>query len=159
MKQQRHELELFADYHQFYVQDEDAKGDLSDAWTPEAVDRLLAIAPGTIGVGTVRNMDVPVVLEIHDGEPGDDGVEWDQVNECSIDVPSGSIVVAGCTDYFPDAVRIEAPAGTYRARIFYGDLSSLSEDGLDGDDHYKVVLWKGSPTPVIAHKRRSEEAG
>ena len=159
MKDQRHEFELFADYHQFYLQDEGAKGDLSDAWTPEAVDRLLAIAPGTIGVGTVRNMDVPVVVEVRDGEPPDDDAEWDQVNDCSLDAPTGRIVIAGCTDYFPDAARVEVAAGTYRARVFYGALSSLSEDGLEGDDHYKVVLWKGPLTSVAVRKRRSGAAG
>jgi hypothetical protein len=56
---QRFEFKLFADYFQFYLQDERAGGDLSESWTQEAVDRLLATAPGTIGVGTVRNMDVP----------------------------------------------------------------------------------------------------
>jgi hypothetical protein len=28
------------------------------------MDRMLAVAPGTIGVGTVRNMTVPVIVEI-----------------------------------------------------------------------------------------------
>ena len=57
----RFEYTLFADYFQFYLQDESAGGDLSNSWTQEAVDRLLAVAPGTLGVGTVRNMNVPVV--------------------------------------------------------------------------------------------------
>src|SRR5262245_38672877 len=60
------ELSLFADYFQFYIQDEAVVGDLSQSWGEEATSRLLAIAPGTIGIGTVRNMDVPVVIEIHD---------------------------------------------------------------------------------------------
>jgi hypothetical protein len=38
----RYKLTLFADYHQFYIQDETADGNLSDAWTDEAVERLLA---------------------------------------------------------------------------------------------------------------------
>lgn len=50
---QRFEFKLFVDYFQFYLQDERASGDLSERWTQEAVDRLLATAPGTIGVGTV----------------------------------------------------------------------------------------------------------
>ena len=65
------ELSLFADYCQFYIQDEAVSGDLSRAWNEEATDRLLAIAPGAIGIGTVRNI-VPVTAEIHDHEPGDD---------------------------------------------------------------------------------------
>ncbi len=58
----RYELTLFADYHQFYIQDENVDGKLSDAWTDEAVERLLTVAPGTVGIGTVRNVDVPVTM-------------------------------------------------------------------------------------------------
>ena len=38
---QTHRFNLFADYFQFYVQDESVEGDLSDSWTKEAVQRLL----------------------------------------------------------------------------------------------------------------------
>lgn len=138
---ERYMFELFADYHQFYLQDEDADGDLSDSWTGQASADLLAVAPGTIGVGTVRDMDVPVTVEIYDSEPREDLTSYDQINECSLEVPSGKIVVAGCTDYFPDARRIIVEPGTYRARISYSDLDTLSEDGLDGDDKYTIALW------------------
>ena len=62
---------LFADYFQFYLQDEKVDGNLSDAWTEQAVQDLLAIAPGTIGVGAVRNMDVPVEVELFKQIGGD----------------------------------------------------------------------------------------
>ena len=39
------ELSLFADYFPFYIQDETATGDLSQAWNEQATERLLAIAP------------------------------------------------------------------------------------------------------------------
>lgn len=151
---QRHDFKLFADYFQFYLQDEGASGDLSESWTPEAVDRLLALAPGTIGVGTVRNMEVPVVVEIADRALQDDWSEWDQVNECSIDVPSGRLAIAGCTDYFPDAARIDLPPGTYRVRIYYGNLRSISPDGLKGEDHYKLALWRSPHEPLRILKQR-----
>ncbi len=153
---QRFEFKLFADYFQFYLQDERASGDLSESWTQEAVDRLLATAPGTIGVGTVRNMDVPVVVEIAEKSPDDDLVAWDHVNECSIDAPSGRLVVAGCTDYFPDAARIELPAGIYRARSYYGNLTSVSRDGLEGRDHYRLTLWQASDEPLKVLKQRAK---
>jgi hypothetical protein len=150
----RFEFKLFADYYQFYLQDECAEGDLSESWTPEAVGRLLAIAPRTIGVGTARNMEVPVVVEISEGTPEDDIIAWDQVNECTLEAPSGRVVIAGCTDYFPDAARIELPPGVYRARIYYGGLNALSADGLRGDDHYKIVLWSAPPAPLLVIKQR-----
>lgn len=148
------EYNLFADYFQFYLQDESANGDLSDAWTPEAVDRLLAVAAGTIGVGTARNTTVPVVVEISDTEPDEDLTKWDQVNECNLDVQSGRIVIAGCTDYFPDAARIEVSPGSYRARLYYGNLYALSDDCLDGDDNYRVVLWRAAPEALKVLKQK-----
>src|SRR5262245_50070485 len=150
-------LTLFADYFQFYLQDEAVKGDLSDSWTDQAVADLLALAPGTIGVGTVRNMDVPVIVEVLDAPPTEPLDQWDHVTECSIDIPTGRLVVAGCTDYFPEAQRIQLAPGAYRARIFYGRLHSLSEDGLNGDDHYKVSLWPGETAgPVVLKRRRAK---
>lgn len=149
-----YEFELFADYYQFYLQDEQVDGNLSDSWTDEAVDRLLAIAPGTIGVGTVRNTDVPVTVEIRENAPDDNYQSWDQVNECSIKIGSGKIVIAGCTDYFPDASRIEVAPGLYRARIYYAQLAEISGDGLDGHDRYRVVLWPAPHRDVIILKQR-----
>lgn len=165
------ELSLFADYFQFYIKDEAAVVDLSQIWSSEgalqrwseeaaqrwneeATSRLLAIAPGKIGIGTVRNMDVPVVIEIHDREPDEDFSHWDHVVEAALDVASGKIVVAGCTEYFPDAKRIEIPSGSYRVRVSYGDLDTLSEDGLRGEDHYRVEIWPGSSTAVQVLKQR-----
>jgi hypothetical protein len=153
----RFEFSLFADYFQFYLQDESVKGDLSESWIQEAVDRLLAIAPGMIGVGTVRNMNVPVVVEIAEVAPDDDMTQWDQVNECDLEVQSGRVVIAGCTDYYPDAARIELSPGPYRARVYYGKLNALSADGLEGDDHYKVVLWSAVPGPLKVIKQRAKE--
>src|SRR6202023_3968554 len=89
------ELSLFADYFQFYVQDETAAGDLSQAWNEEATERLLAIAPGTVGIGTVRNMDVPVTVHVLAQEPDDDSPKWDHVVEAGLDVASGRMVIAG----------------------------------------------------------------
>lgn len=144
---------LFADYHQFYLQDEDAGGDLSDSWNEQAVKDLLAVAPGTVGVGTVGNMDVSVEVEVRDSEPKDELEKWDHVTECGIEVPSGKIVVAGCTDYYQDAARIPVKPGKYRARIYYGNLESLGEDAVEGNDHYKVVLWLGEDMSVRVIKR------
>ena len=152
-------IEILADYYQFYLQDEKVDGNLSDSWDQDAFDRLLAMAPGIIGVGTVRNTTVPVVVEIHESEPTEDFDEWDHVNECSIEIESGKILIAGCNDYFPDAARIEVEPGCYRARIYYGQLDSLSEDGLDGDDHYKIILWRAAYAEPKILKQRAVNEG
>lgn len=149
-------LNLFADYFQFYLQDESAEGDLSDYWTEEATERLLAVAPGTVGVGTVRNMVVPVSVDVLESEPPLDAAEWDHMTECSIQIDSGQLVVAGCTDYFPEATRIPLAPGTYAVRVSCGGLASLSADALDGDDHYRVQLWPGIATEAKVLKQRAK---
>lgn len=150
------ELELFADYFQFYIQDESVEGNLGESWDDNAVSRLLALAPGIIGVRTVRNMDVPVTLEILNEYPElESNSSYDQVNECSIEVCSGKIVIAGCTDYFPDAKRVELDNGWYRVRILYENLTELSDDGLDGNDKYILKMWKEeTERPVEVIKQR-----
>lgn len=154
---QKFEYKLFADYFQFYLQDESRPDtDPSGLWTKEAVDRLLAVGSGILMVGTVRNMTVPVTVEIRDAEPDEKADTWDQVNECSLEVPSGRIVVAACTDYFPDAARITVPPGLYRVRCYYASLDALSEDGLEGNDLYRIVLWpERSPVPLRVIKQRN----
>jgi hypothetical protein len=135
------ELTMFADYHQFYLQDDDIRfGDLSNAWTPEATERLLAVADHVVGVGTVRNMNVPVHIAIDSQLPDLDPTKWDRINRTSLVCDTGRIVVAGCTDYFADAKRLEVTPGVYEVLVAYANLGSLSEDGLDGDDSYHIFL-------------------
>ncbi|WP_313013585.1 hypothetical protein [Brevundimonas sp.] len=44
------------------------------------------------------------------------------------------------------------PAGDYAARVSHGGLDTLSEDGLDGDDRYRIQLWPGPVRPVTVVK-------
>jgi hypothetical protein len=151
----RYDLELFADYYQFYLQDEPVDGDLSDAWSSEAGARLLAVAPGVVGVGTVRNMDVPVTIEILSAEPPADFERADHVVECSLLVNSGRIVAAGCTDYFPEAKRMDVPSGMYRVRVSFSGLTTLSADGLEGNDHYRLQVWQAPAVEPVVLKQRA----
>ncbi len=151
-------LELFADYFQFYLEDEKNGSSLEDSWTDEAVNRLLATAKCTIGVGTVRNMEVPVKINFYDSEPEVKIINLEkvnQINECDLEILSGMIVVAGCTDYFPEAKRIKVENGIYRVRIYYGNLEELSENGLEGEDFYELHLWQTnnfSPLKIIKQR-------
>jgi len=140
---------IFADYFQFYLEDDDApldEIDFAEAWTEDAVERQLAATPRAIGVGTSRNMTVPVVLEIEATSPDDDPAA-ELVTEACFDVKSGRLAILGCTDHAPDATRIEVIPGRHRARVFYYDQEKLSEDALEGDDRYRVVLWP-DPEPI-----------
>ncbi|HIF9325871.1 TPA: hypothetical protein ACX6RQ_003020 [Photobacterium damselae] len=99
------ELDLFADYHQFYLQDDEVeKNDLGDAWTEETIERLSASIYFAIGIGTVRNMDVPVFIKILEAKPSISFDDWEYVVMTSIEYETEKLVIAGCTNYFPDAM-------------------------------------------------------
>ena len=139
------QLELLPDYFQFYLQDEAASGDLSQAWSPAAVTCMLAMAEGVVGLGTARNMLVPVTVEVLEMAPPALLERFDHVVEGSLEVSSGTLVIAGCTDYLPDAARLPIAKGGNAARVCVSGLDTLSEDGLQGQDHYLVQLW---PCPL-----------
>ncbi len=135
------ETRLFADYFQFYLQDDDIeKGNLEDAWTDAASHRQLAVAPFVLGVGTARNMEVPVRVFLGASPTNLDLAQYDLVNRAGLENETGRIVLAGCTDYFPDAIRFDVPIGYLDVVIGYGQLDSLSEDELDGNDFYDVFI-------------------
>ncbi len=151
------ELELFADYYQFYLQDDEAgKGDLGDAWSEEATERLLTVSDYAIGIGTVRNMDVQVFIKARETEPSINLDDWDHAVISSIECETGQLVVAGCSDYFPDAQRIKLSPGHYQVLACYKGLGTISEDGLDGDDQYHLYIYPGQPLDVKVIKSRSK---
>ena len=89
------------------MEDENPKDTTEHIWDDKrTVEIGLALGKGIIAVGTERNFTVPFTLEIHDSKPDDNISAWDRVNECSIEVPSGMLVIFGCTDYRPDAARV-----------------------------------------------------
>ena len=148
-------FDIFTDYFQFYIQDESVDGINGKSWTPDACKRSLAVEKGTVGIGTVRNMDAGVAVEIHKAMPEQNYIAWDYVVECGLEVPSGYLVIAGCTDYFPDAKRIKLPKGQYRVRVYYGAQNDISEDGFDGNDHYLIKIWPSTDASIIIIKQRS----
>jgi hypothetical protein len=139
---QLHDLTLFADYYQFYLQDESADGNLSEAWSPEAVTRYLATGPGVVGVRTTSAAVVPVSIELWDTSPIEDFLAFWRVSECSLGIEGRSLVVAGCTEHLPDARRIAVLPGTYRVRVSFAG----SEAEAPTQERYRVQLW---PAPAV----------
>lgn len=140
---QAYDLKIFADYFQFYVQDADTVENFTEAWTDETVAAMFVSRDTAVAIGTARNMDVPVRLEIHPHRPEDaDG--WDRQHTASLVVRSGRLQVVGCTEYGPDAFVTPVPPGRHSVRASYFALETLSEDGLEGDDRYLIQVWPAS---------------
>lgn len=153
-----HKFEVLADYHQFYVWDSGVNPEAPEDYTDEDVSRMVKVAKNVVVVQPVRDLDVPVELELCPSDPGCELATWDHVVECSVEIPSGKLQVHECTGgaVFDAAI---AP-GNYRVRVLFAGLGTLSYDGVDGDDRYRVVLWPGDIVPLTVIKQwRSDDAG
>lgn len=142
-------LEIFADYNQIYLHDELSEADFSSGWNDKAYKNMAAVVDGAIGLVTARNMDVPVEILIYESEQPLDVDAWEHVVSCGVALHSGTLVVRGPSDYLPEAKKISVKPGYYVANILYKGLDTLSEDGLDGDDYYKIVLWPSVATQEL----------
>ncbi len=165
---------LYGDYHQLYLEDcqrhderidglIERAGETAAQWAArmqrlehlnawivgllnnEAQARHLGTAPGTLCILTASIRVVPVTVEIRSTPPSDARSAWNYVIEASLELASGCLVIYGLND--EEEHRIMIPAGTYRARMQYGGIPSVSVDELDGDDHYLVTLW---PAPFAS---------
>jgi hypothetical protein len=136
-----YKFELFADYFQLYLMDAEADVDTSDVWTEDALAIKLGILPSTLAIGTFRNVDVPLEIEVHESEPKINLEEWDHASIGHLTVKSGKCAVFGCTDYLPDATKIEIIPGMYSVYSLAKGLDSITEEWEDADDFYKIVLW------------------
>lgn len=150
---------LFADYHQLYVQDAGFTGTPPPTpaqWTDEDVRRRLNVNESSIVVSTARNMTVPFRLAAFTRKPEVDGARYDHVVESGLFVPSGQLVIAGLLDEWAKAARAQVKPGHWGALALFEGLGTLSADGLDGEDRYRLFLWPatGPPAPrPIVHKQ------
>jgi hypothetical protein len=149
----RHQLTVNADYHQLYVLDSGAPLDASgraDFWTHEALARLLALGPGILGVSTGSYV-VPLVLQVDAAAPREDFAAWDHVVDADLPLPSGKLIVHGCTQPREEGLHVAVAPGRYIARVCYGKLDSVVDE--EGDDHYAVFLWPGARSGAAVVKR------
>ncbi|MFE9693429.1 hypothetical protein [Micromonospora sp. NPDC005806] len=153
------ELELFADYYQIHLFDDGSVTDLGDAWTEEAVLDHLAVSMDAMAVGTTVNVNVAVTVEVLEAAPEDDSAEFDHVVEGSLQVPSGRLVVMGCTDYAAEAARFGVAAGQVRVRAARGNLAEAGRLGIDSDDdpatmeRLRLQVWPAPHADSVVIKR------
>jgi hypothetical protein len=147
-------LDVFADYHQFYIQDGGIFPDAPVDWTDEDVASRAKVEDNIVVVCPVRNMDVPVTIEVADNEPSFALADYDHVVRCSLALPTGCLQVHECTG--GELLRLAIREGTYSVVVLYSGLDTLSEDGLDGEDRYHVILWPGQPSPLVVLKAFTE---
>ncbi|MBT2407494.1 hypothetical protein J7I97_12690 [Streptomyces sp. ISL-87] len=151
-------LELFADYSQIHVLDEESEADFSDVWTGQSVLDGLGVTDDALAIRTAVNYTVAVAVHVLADRPDDDSAGFDHVVEASLRVASGRLVVLGCTDYFPDAARFELPAGWTRLRASRRNLAAaVSTLDFEGEpetlEEVRLQVWPAPPSAADVIKR------
>ena len=136
--------------------DETSKDDFSTLWTPEALERMLAVGVTAVCPGTLRNVDVDVEIGVIDAAPAIDLSKFDHVAEASMRIISGKIVVMGCTGYLPEATRFETEPGNYQLLSLASGIDSIQTEWEPANDLYTVYLWPGPPRhpTLVKHWKR-----
>ena len=137
---------IYTDHLQFYVEDVEATPDYASIWFPDPKIEHLATAPGLISVGTARWADTTIEVEVLEHPPSPAPEAWDRIVECSLDVPSGQIRIYSPLDDANTARTMSLAPGTYRVLVQYGGIDEVDEYTQEGDDHYRLTLWPGTPT-------------
>ncbi len=146
--------QVYTSHYQFFLSDRNPQWeDVVRLWTePGTMLNRVAVGKGIVLVGAAGYGFKPIELELLSEPPlADDYQQWDHVTEASIDLPSGELYLTEPEGLMGKSLPLAIKSGTYRLRIYYGDVASAFRDfgpwlgPLDeGGDHYLVRLWPSS---------------
>jgi hypothetical protein len=137
-------FDFYTQYHQFNICDKDSPMDTESGefWTDEAFDDRLAMELGVIGVGTECYGPVKGELVLLDKENTEfDLKSYDHIVEAGLKIDSGFIQIQNCPNSSIE-LEVKVQPDSYRFRIYSSNLASV--DGDEGDDFYKIEVWKDS---------------
>jgi len=141
-----------AECYQFVIADAWADEDLW--WDDRTLIELFTLAPGTVGIGTNCEGLVSVEVQIWSSHARVNAESWDHIVECGIEVPSGKLLIAGCFEILYEAAfSINLTAGSYGARICYGNQYECGDGDPTCTGHYLVMLWPSKNKPTTVTKR------
>ena len=134
-------LQIFADYFQVYLADPLVDSDWSDAWTASALAERFIACERILGFVTGRNTTVPLRVVSYDAVPDltEQVVRADHAVKAGLFTADRRLIIAGCSDYWPEAYSIAVLPGSYGAAFLSFGLATV--DGLEGKDRYELHIW------------------
>ncbi|WP_417369412.1 hypothetical protein [Flavobacterium beibuense] len=141
-----HTFNFYTEYHQFYLEDKEAKGDTGSPnfWTDEAFEARFATEQGIIAVGTYCYGNVKGEITVLQNPVKDiDYSLYDHVVEGGIDISSGELLIMDCPTSTVE-LTIKVTPGKYRVRVYGSNFKSVAETDLANEsdnDYYKIEIW------------------
>ena len=145
-------LNVFADYYQFYIWDPDLPGVAApEDYTDADIENRVKAAPGVVVIQPVRNMTVSVDFEIYDSDPGFHINEWQHVAEAPLVLSKNRMEIHECTG--DSLALLPGPAAECTVRALFKGLNTISEDGLEGKDTYRVQVFPATRSEIRLIKK------
>jgi hypothetical protein len=138
----KYNLNFQTQYNQFFICDKSlSQNSIShNFWNEKAHEERLAIENNILGVRTECYGHVKGELIIlKEANNIIDYNTYDHIVEGGFEIKTGLLQVLDCPN---NSVELEIPLkkGEYRIRIYSSNLLSVKDD--NGDDYYKIEIWK-----------------
>jgi hypothetical protein len=150
---QRSTFTVFADYNQFFLLDDELQPSYPESVSQSALDDRCLVEPSVLAVYTALPREVSVEVCVYRSVPEIDRGIWGHVVQGALAVPSGRLVLAGCTDYLPDCSRIQVPQGMLEFLLCGRGFDAHAEEA------YLVALWPGHFRSIEVIKRNVANDG
>lgn len=137
-------LNFYTQYSQFYICDKNSTLNTGSVefWTEKANADRLAIELGILGIATECYGQINCEVLLLDNENFELDLKlYDHVVEAGLSIDSGVIQVLACGSSSVE-LEINLEPGIYRFRVYSSNLASY--DGDNGDDFYKIEVWRSS---------------
>ena len=149
----RLEFTVFADYNQFFVLDDELEPQYPESISQSAIDDRCQVQPSILAVYTAFPREVAVGIRVCDNIPDIAGGCWAHVIRGAFAIPSGQLVLAGCSDYLPDCTRIQVPRGMLEFLLCGRGFDAQAQE------KYLLALWPGQFRLVEVVKRHVAHDG
>jgi hypothetical protein len=136
-------------YGQFYLQDP-VHYDVTatSTFSKEDIERGFHVGAGILSVFVISQWtEIPIEAQVFPDPPPVDGVsQWDRIIECSLEVRSDYLALAGCPDgpQYGTFGRISVAPGHYGVRVHYGGQDTTDDKG-ETADFYLIQIWPSQP--------------
>lgn len=135
MPQDTNTFEVLADYNQFFLLDAEVQPPYPEGITEADIANRFKVAPNLLAIYTSGSSYVSLTIKQLPSAPPIESELWEHVVELPLELPSGRLAVAGCTDYLPECPEVKIAPGSYSVRIHGRGF------GEDGKEEYLAILW------------------
>lgn len=142
----KHNLDFYTSYNQFYLCDSKSPQNINakDFWNDQAYSDRIAMGNGIIAVRTQSYGHIIGELQFLNKESEVDNYDlYDHVVDAGIEIKSNTLQILDCPNGTVEK-EIKIIPGLYKIRIYSKNIEGVDGDENEGNDSYKIEIWKST---------------